>query len=381
MLHHGGLGRHPVDGHLDGHHRRVPGALAQQVQEGLHGVVGVEQQHVPLLHLIPHGHLPVQPGGIRRRTGRVEEPRVRAVQPVGVFQNQGAGAGIALLRPKPQPPEQHLPQDRGLPLHLQPHRGQPLPPAQELRHLRPLVQVLLVHGLVIAQVRVPGDGYHRLLLHPVDPKDLPQVVGQDLLRPHEGAGPPRQRHDGRDHLRHAHDAKAPLLPVLQHGSGVQDLVLQMGEGVAGVDDLGRQQRAHGLLVPAPHILPVPVLQLPVGELLHPPLPQGVHDRPVHPVPLLHQRSHGVIDPPQLLRRGEASLVLPGIGGHDGQVRQAPHPDHEELVQVAGEDGEEPQPLHQGHGRVRRLLQHPPVKGQPAELPVPGVAQVPVPSSL
>ena len=53
-------------------------------------------------------------------------------------------------------------------LHLQPHRGQPLPLAQQLGHLGAQVQVLLVHSLIIADVCVPGDGHHRLLLDLID---------------------------------------------------------------------------------------------------------------------------------------------------------------------------------------------------------------------
>ena len=315
VLDDGGLPRHPVNGHLDGHHRRVRGALAQQVQKRLHGVVGIEQQHVPLADLLPHGHLPVQPGGICRRVGRVKEGAVQTVQLVGVFQNQRAGAHIALLRRQPQPPEQHGLQSRGLPLHLQPHRGQPLPLAQQLGHLGAQVQVLLVHSLIIADVCVPGDGHHRLLLDLIDLEDLPQVVGQNVLRPHEGAGPGRQRQDGRHHIRHPHDAQPPLVSLPQQGGGIQGLVLQVGKGVAGVDDLGHQQRAHGLPVPGPHILPLTIFQLLVGDIRHPMFRQGLYQLPVYLVPLPDQRHHGGIDPPQLFRRGEPALVFPGVRGH------------------------------------------------------------------
>ena len=207
------------------------------------------------------------------------------------------------------------------------------------------------------------------------------MVGQDLLRPHKGAGAARQQHDGRHHVRHPHDAQPPLVPLPQQGRGIQGLVLQMGKGMAGVDDLGHQQGAHGLPVPGAHILPLPVFQLLVGDVHHAVLRQGRHQTLIHLVPLADQRHHGGVDPPQLLRRGEAALVLLGVGRHQGQVRQAPHPHHEKFIQVAGENREKSEALHQRHRRVCRLLQHPLVKGQPAQLPVLGIAQVPAFSSL
>ena len=87
--------------------------------------------------------------------------------------------------------------------------------------------------------------------------------------------------------------------------------------MAGVDDLGHQQRAHGLPVPGPHILPLTVFQLLVGDIRHPMFRQGLYQLPVYLVPLLDQRHHGGIDPPQLFRRGEPALVFPGVRGHQG----------------------------------------------------------------
>src|SRR3546814_1361202 len=49
--------------------------------------------------------------------------------------------------------------------------------------------------------------------------------------------------------------------------------------------------------------------------------------------------------------------------------EAGHADHEEFVEVVAGDGEEAQPLEQRMGGIARFLQHPPVEGQPAQLPV------------
>ena len=58
---------------------------------------------------------------------------------------------------------------------------------------------------------------------------------------------------------------------------------------------------------------------------------------------------------------------PEAGG--GPVGQARHPDHEELVEVAGEDGEELHPLQQRQLAVRGQGQHPTVEVEPGQLPV------------
>ena len=64
---------------------------------------------------------------------------------------------------------------------------------------------------------------------------------------------------------------------------------------------------------------------------------------------------------------------PGRGGDRQPGGDAPlqpgHPDHEELVQVGGEDGQEIDPLQQVQVRVLGELQHPGVEGQPAQLSV------------
>ena len=49
--------------------------------------------------------------------------------------------------------------------------------------------------------------------------------------------------------------------------------------------------------------------------------------------------------------------------------QAGDADHEEFVEIAGGDRKEAQPLQEGVFRVARLLQHAPVEGEPAQLPI------------
>jgi hypothetical protein len=44
-----------------------------------------------------------------------------------------------------------------------------------------------------------------------------------------------------------------------------------------------------------------------------------------------------------------------------------HADHEELVEVRAEDGEELHPFEERHARVLRLLEHAPVELEPRQL--------------
>ena len=66
--------------------------------------------------------------------------------------------------------------------------------------------------------------------------------------------------------------------------------------------------------------------------------------------------------------GGISVVTPSTGSPVAIRRIRPaDPDHEELVQVAGEDGHEPDPLQQRHVLVLGQFQHPLVEPEPASL--------------
>ena len=116
------------------------------------------------------------------------------------------------------------------------------------------VQVLLVEALIIGDVCIAGHRHHRLLLHRVDLEDLVEMVHQDRLRAHIGARTARQLQNGRSRLRHAHNAQQMAFPVPQQRRGIERLILQMGKRMAGVNDLGREQRADIFPVVGLHIL-------------------------------------------------------------------------------------------------------------------------------
>ena len=94
-----------------------------------------------------------------------------------------------------------------------------------------------------------------------------------------------------------------------------------------------------------------------------------------PCPAACTGGDGLEDGLELLLRGLAGAAVDVLLLHQGHVVQGAHPDHEELVQVAGEDGGELQPLHQGDALVLGLLQHPLVEAQPGQLPVLGISGI------
>ena len=121
---------------------------------------------------------------------------------------------------------------------LQSHGVQPPPLAQYLAHLPPEI-VVKVECLVLGvDVGVAGNAECRGLLHRVRGKNVGEPGEQDLLcgdAAHITAG---QEHHIRRRSRHRNQCQDFLSLAPQAGTHVNDLVLQMGEGMMGVDDLG-----------------------------------------------------------------------------------------------------------------------------------------------
>ena len=61
---------------------------------------------------------------------------------------------------------------------------------------------------------------------------------------------------------------------------------------------------------------------------------------------------------QLLRRRHSRFVVAVVRGKEHVIDEAPHPDHEKLVQIAGEDRQKVKPFQQGRVGAVGLLQHP-----------------------
>ena len=146
---------------------------------------------------------------------------------------------------------------------------------------------------------------------------------------------------------------------------IQPAVFQMGEGVAGIDNLRRKEGRHI----GPDVS-VQVLKLFLVQVLHPQvlhafggklLPDILVDELVVGIELMAALVNGV----ELLRGGHAGFQVNDGLLDQGQVREAAHTDHEKLLQVAPEDGDKKQ----RHVGIRPLVKHPLVELQPGQLPV------------
>ena len=135
---------------------------------------------------------------------------------------------------------------------------------------------------------------------------------------------------------------------------MDDLVLQMGEGVMGIDDLGGEDRCQVFVKVVPQIFLLRRPQFSGGELIDPVKPQLLLHVPENPLPLLVQRPHRLVDRPELLRGSHAGLFVHRGASQRLQIVEAAHPDHEKLVQVAGKDTDELQPFQQGNALVHSL---------------------------
>ena len=142
--------------------------------------------------------------------------------------------------------------------------------------------------------------------------------------------------------------------------------------MVGVHDLRRQDGQDLVLEVLLHILLLRRLQLLKIQPAHPvrvELPLNIR---IGLFPFLIKGGHRLQDLLDLLSRGHAGAAVPGLGVGMGHVKKAPHPDHEELVQVAGENSHELHPLQKGNRDVPCLLQHPLVEFQPRQFSILGI---------
>ena len=248
---------------------------------------------------------------------------------------------------------------------LQPHD---LAPAAALQRGLELAHQVL--GLVLKlQVAVAQHAEAAMADVPIAGEQRRQVHQQQVFQPHETL-PARQgdepRELGRDRQKRLHlpPVGFPRQFQRQAEAGVGD----EGKWMRRVDGQRRQDREHLL-----------------GEMLAQEGRLGPGDarsgqdhdaRPFHLAPELvpdgllrpHQAARVGVDQRQLLGGRKAVVRRRGVA-FPHQLAQAGDADGVELIEVGGRDRQEAQTLQQGNARVPRLVQHPPVEGQPAEFAV------------
>ena len=197
-----------------------------------------------------------------------------------------------------------------------------------------------------------------------------------MLSEHIPQPPLAQPQIGGQALGDGDQAEAALSAPLELHRDVQGFAGQVGEGVEGVHHLGGEDGEDVIPEIALALLALLHVQLREGEGADIAGPQPGLQLLKELVPLLVEGAHRPEDGGELLLRGEAALGVDMGLLHQGHVVDGAHPDHEELIQVAGEDGGELEALEEGDGLIPGLLHDPLVEAQPGELPLLGVAVIP-----
>ncbi len=237
-------------------------------------------------------------------------------------------------------------------------------------------QLLLERGedvlgvvLLDLEVLVAGDP-ERVDLEHLHAREQPlEVLADHVLERHEALV--ADRHEPAEDRRHL-DAREVLLAgarVADQHREVEREPGDVGERVGRVDGQRCEHREHpvaeqplaGLLLLAVQVVPADQLDADLGERGHDLLAE-------HPGQALRQLAGGGEDQVEHLGRHQAARGGHGHAGGDASL-EARDPDHEELVEVAGEDRQEPRPFEQRQGRVLGELEHPLVEAQPRELAV------------
>ena len=145
--------------------------------------------------------------------------------------------------------------------------------------------------------------------------------------------------------------------------------------MAGIHHLRGEDRLHLIPKPVLHLLALLGVHLLHRQPADVAGPQPAFQLLHHLVPLLVQVACRLKDGLKLLlRRLPGAAVNMGLL-HQGHVIERAHPDHEKLVQIAGEDGGELQPFKEGDPLVPRLVHDPLVEAQPGQLPILSIAGV------
>ena len=392
---------------LDAEHRGVVGGLVEHLHERVHAFVGVHKQHIALANLLDDGALLVEYGWPLRGERLVGDLARNlgihhAGKAPGVAHVQRNAGDEALVGLQVQALEQELLGNAGKRgVGFQAHRSQA---GTLLQHALHVLAVVVVQVFLGAIVRVDVGvaryadnagalgGVH--VEHLVD-DGLDGVFQQDELGALAGeldnAVCLMGQRDQAERGIVCADVLLLLLAVfglcvflrlglfpvgflVQAQEHVQCAVLQMGERVAGVDDLGRKVGHYAFAqvsVQVGSLVLGKVLGLQLVDVV---LCQLAEDLVVDALLLGVQIVAAVVDGKQLLVGRHLRLVLAHVLIHQRKVGEAAHAHHEELLQVAGEDGYERKALERRDIAVFALIKHAFVESQPRKLAVLHVGQ-------
>ncbi len=304
-----------------------------------------------------------------RKAGYFSSARSRSVREKSPRRSSGPGSGEDLLLADVELGGQQLEHLRvDVVLDLQPHRG-PTDLASQQLALEGDQQVL---GVVLLDLHVLVAGHpEHVVLHHLHPgEQLIEVAGDHVLQRHEPTLV--ELDEPGQHTRHLDPGELPDAGhrVLdQHGQvdretgDVRERVRRVHRqrGEHREDALG-EQLAHPVLLAVRELVPAQDLD-PLRRQLGPDLLLE------HPGVLLDQLAGPGQDRLVHLARHQTADRADRHPGRDPAL-QTGDADHEELVQVVGEDRQELGPLQQRHPLgVLGQLEHPVVERQPGELAV------------
>ena len=321
-----------------------------QIQEGVHGLVGIKEQLVALQHLFADGagHVDV---GVGLRLKRRKEQLVAQVlgnlalnaKDVAQVERDIAGKDRATrelerladslerrLLERPRDGEHYRLQAQAL--------------LEDALHVLAVVLFLFDALAVRIDVGVAGDADQRTIQRLIGAKAAVQAGENDVLEQDVGVGA-----GGRGNLDHAvhrggnlDKAQQALLVggAVQTTGQIERAVAQVGEGVARIDDQRRDDRRHvGLEVAGYEGALLGRKRIDAGAVNA----QGVElafDALKDGFPTSKEPGHFGHDSIDLFGGGHIALVVDRLFFELRQIGQAAHAHHEELIEVGLEDRDE-----------------------------------------
>ena len=401
-----------VQGDFDGDDARVVCGLAQKLHEGVHRLVGVGQEHLALGNLADDGAGAVQARRPLRRERRVDQARAGllvklAAQAPGEGHVERNGGHIGLMRLQAKAlKHKFLQHARQRALGFQAHRGQTAALLQDALHVLAVILVRLVGAFRGVEVGVARDADDVGVLDRVHAEHFGGNHFHGMLEQDELEALARQLDDARGLARHGQDADGDALGAEVLGlfcdvrSGLRGLfrlvgllalvlllrllrayflvkahddverpVFQVGEGVARIDDLRRQERHDVDARVVGQKRALLVVEVGRAQMLHLVLRKLLAHVGVGA--LLHgvELVAALVDGGELLGGRHARLRVEHLLLQKRQVGQAADAHHEELLQVRPEDADEVEALEQGNARIGALVEHALVEGEPGQLAV------------
>ena len=372
------VARHAVERDLDRDAVVVVGGLADEVEQRAHRLIGIGEQHVVVHDLGAHGAALIDHGARLRVEGREGEGAAAVGRDLVLERVDEAEVGWGGEAKDPTLLQAELLAHEGDELlvqragELEAHGLQAAPALEDLLHVLAVV-LLFLHALAVGvDVGVARDADDGRARGHVGAEAAAEHGGDDVFcervahtalaggQPYDAAGRGR-------HLNHAE--KALLVIAVERADHVEQAVLEVGEGVARVDDERAQDGGERRLEVARDRDEVGVgvvLGRHALDALGGQRPLELGEAALAALVEAGQHPEQVVE---LLGGRLVRLVVGRLALEDGEIGQAADTDHEPLVHVGLEDGAELDALDERHGGVKGLVEHAVVEAEPADLAV------------